>query len=228
MSAAKGVDFLDKDFHNYINAAADSLLTMPNASAVGCVFSEFREKGTSTPGQWHRQTVEWFLVHLITEIGTTPHTIRQGHNHIAVLDAYQDIIRDLVCFLTQYFPGKVLTFEQKQRIYDPWKRKETVILTRRFLACSGELAAINLVLSKKVTFFKGLKRDCERFESEDEQLDRPVHNPLGQTMIARAQWALDIVEKEHQDCAFLLSELQQSMNAVSAFSLHLIVSVRSP
>ena len=40
-------------------------------------------------------------------------------------------------------------------------------------------------------------------------------------MVSRAQWALDVIEKEHQDCAFLLSELQQSMQAVSAVPLDL-------
>ena len=72
-----------------------------------------------------------------------------------------------------------------------------------------------MVLSKKVTFFRALKQDCERFEAEDEQLDIRPHNPDGQTMVARAQWALDLIEKEYQDCSFLLSELQQSMNTVS-------------
>ena len=97
MSAAKGVGFLDKDLVDYIHTPADSLLTMPRASAIGYVLSEFLEKGTSTDGQWHRQTVEWFLVHLITEVGITPHNIRQGHSQLGVLDIYQEVIRELVC-----------------------------------------------------------------------------------------------------------------------------------
>ena len=96
MSAAKGVDFLDKNLFDYIHTPSDLLLTMPKVSAIGYVLREFLEKGTNTPGQWHRQTVEWFLVHLITEIGTTPHNIRQGHSQLGVLDIYQEVIRELV------------------------------------------------------------------------------------------------------------------------------------
>jgi hypothetical protein len=58
---------------------------------------EFAAMGTSTPMQWHMATVEWLLIHLITELGVTPHSSRSGHNTQGIMEAYQDILRDLVC-----------------------------------------------------------------------------------------------------------------------------------
>jgi hypothetical protein len=96
MSAAKGVNYLNSRLDEYIHEPPDSILLNPDASVVGYIMKEFAAMGTSTPNQWHMATVEWFLIHLITEIGTTPHSTRNGHNTQGMMEAYQDILRDLV------------------------------------------------------------------------------------------------------------------------------------
>lgn len=84
---------MDKDFPEYLEDPTECILDNDDASAIGHAFEAFAETGTST---WHRKTVEWFLVYLITEVGVTPHNIRQGHNAISVVSAYQHVVQDLV------------------------------------------------------------------------------------------------------------------------------------
>ena len=103
MSAAKGVEYLDSRLEEYLCESPDSLITNPDTSAVGHVMKLFESNGTSTPGQWHMATVEWLLVHLITEVGVTPHNFSTGRNMGAMMEAYQDILREFVCFLSYVF-----------------------------------------------------------------------------------------------------------------------------
>ena len=78
-------------------------------------------------------------------------------------------------------------------------------------------------MEKKLAFFEGLKADCERFEQDDQMQNLPVHNPDSTTSVARANWALDMIQKDYADSTKLHAELIQAMNAVSeshyAFSL---------
>jgi hypothetical protein len=97
MSAAKGVDYLDSRLEEYLCGPPNSITSNHNASVVGYVMKHFESKGTSTPGQWHMATVEWLLVHIITEVGVTPHNFREGRNIGGIMEAYEDILRELVC-----------------------------------------------------------------------------------------------------------------------------------
>jgi hypothetical protein len=94
MSPDLGVDYLDKDLGDYLKYPRDRRLESEEASVLGFLWKRFRKSGTHT---WHRPTVEWFLVYLLTELAASPHTIRQGRNTISLISAYQQVVQDLVC-----------------------------------------------------------------------------------------------------------------------------------
>ena len=84
---------MDVKFSEYIDNPTDCIFDNEEASALGLMFQLFEGSGTAT---WHRKTVEWFLVYLITELAVTPHNIRQGCNAVSILNAYQGIVQGLV------------------------------------------------------------------------------------------------------------------------------------
>jgi hypothetical protein len=88
-----GVNYLDKNLSKYIRKPVGSLLHYDKASALAAVFKQFAETGTLT---WGKKTVDWFLIFLITELCSTPHSMRDGHSGPDVAVAFQSIIRDLV------------------------------------------------------------------------------------------------------------------------------------
>lgn len=108
MSPAAGMDYLNANFPNYLELPREDLtqedmspedlsregLSQESfASATAQIFREFSETGTQT---WFRKNVEWFLVYLITEVGVTPHNIRQGYSVPSLMDAYDAIVHELV------------------------------------------------------------------------------------------------------------------------------------
>ncbi|KAG6359164.1 hypothetical protein INS49_012684 [Diaporthe citri] len=92
MSPAAGVNYLNTNLPYYLNMSREELAESNFASVFAQVFKEFSETGTET---WYRKDVEWFLVYLITEIGTTPHNIRQGYSVPSLMDAYDAIVHEL-------------------------------------------------------------------------------------------------------------------------------------
>ena len=90
---AVGIDYLDKDMPEYLSNSSRCFFDNGQASALAHVFQEFQTTGTST---WHRKTVEWLLIYIITEIAATPHTIRKGFNCPSIMDAYEAIVHELV------------------------------------------------------------------------------------------------------------------------------------
>lgn len=93
MSPAAGVNYLNTNLPYYLNMSREQLAETNFASVVAQVFKEFSETGTDS---WYRNDVEWFMVYLITEIGTTPHNIRQGYSVPSLMDAYDAIVHELV------------------------------------------------------------------------------------------------------------------------------------
>ncbi len=65
-------------------------------SALARVWQVFEKAGTST---WPSETVEWFLVYLMTEVSATPHSISQGYNAPSLPQAYEAVALDLVSIL---------------------------------------------------------------------------------------------------------------------------------
>lgn len=89
----RGVNYLDRHFKRHLSESGDAIFDNDVASAIAFVRRQFTESGTQT---WHRPSVEWLLVHLITEIGATPHIDRQGCNAPTIEGAYQEVIQQFV------------------------------------------------------------------------------------------------------------------------------------
>ncbi|KAL8705938.1 MAG: hypothetical protein Q9201_000993 [Fulgogasparrea decipioides] len=194
LSPMAGVNFIDKKMPQHLSEPASFIFDNENASAPGYVFSAFADQGTST---WHRRTVEWFLTYLITEVGATPHAHRQGFNAPGLELAYQSVIQDL-----------------KRRRHAPWRKNETVILVRDYLACVDELTTVKQICAKQVDLFKGMQQDVRKFESEDNRARRSPDNPQGESMHERVKWALTLVKTRHDRFENLLIDARQSMEAL--------------
>ena len=190
-----GVNYLDKNFNRHLSEPLDALFDNDDASAVGHVFQAFADQGTKT---WHRKTVEWFLVYLLTEVGVTPHNMRQGFNAPSFESAYSSVIQDL-----------------KRRRYDQWKPKVTVKLVRSYLTGIDELTAIKLILQKTVELFKVMQLDVKKFETEDNRYRKTPDNAEGESSLQRLIWATNTVKYQHECFERLLIDLKQSMDAVS-------------
>ncbi|KAG5297503.1 CorA-like Mg2+ transporter domain-containing protein [Histoplasma ohiense] len=212
MSAAKGVNYLDARLREYLRQSPDDILLNPGASAVGQTLREFASTGTST---WEKPTAEWLVVHLATEIGTCPHNDTLGHNQISVVEAYQDILRDLVCrsvSRSSIQDSAILTrIYQKLRTYEPWRRDETVRLTRTFLQCMEEIRFISKMLESRQNLFTRLKEDIKKHDEEDRNHGIP-HNPDGESCMHRVDWTLGKIRQQRDDIENIAHEIKNSMN----------------
>ena len=203
LSPMAGINYLDKHFSRYLAEPIDAIFDNDDASAVGYVYQAFAEQGTST---WHRRTVEWFLVYLISEVGVTPHSLRQGHNAPAMETAYSSVIQDL-----------------KRRRYDRWQPNKTVQLVREYLSGIDELTTIRVNIAKKVEFFTVMQQDVKKHEVEDTRMRKAPDNPDGESSIERVSWALKMVEAQLNVFDRLLLDLKQSMDAVSPLFLYYLI-----
>ena len=195
LSPMAGINYLDKNFSTYLAEPVDAMFDNDDASAIGHAFQAFAESGTST---WHRRTVEWFLIYLVTEVGITPHPMRQGFNAPTLESVYSSVIQDL-----------------KRRRFEEWKPKITVKLVRDFLGCLDELTYITLSLQKKVELFKVMQLDFEKFEAQDTMEEKAPDNPQGESALERLNWASNTVQHHHACFERLLIDLKQSLDAVS-------------
>lgn len=215
MSAAKGVNYLDARLREYLRQSPDDILLNPGASAVGQTLREFASTGTST---WEKPTAEWLVVHLATEIGTCPHNDTLGHNQISIVEAYQDILRDIVCrsvSRSSIQDSAILTrIYQKLRTYEPWRRDETVRLTRTFLQCMEEIRFISKMLESRQNLFTRLKEDIKKHDEEDRNHGIP-HNPDGESCMHRVDWTLGKIRQQRDDIENIAHEIKNSMNDVS-------------
>ena len=194
LSPMAGVNFLDKNLMQHLSEPVDAMFDNDQASAVGHVFNAFAEGGTNT---WHRRTVEWFLVYLLSEVGCTPHVIRQGYNAPPMESAYSVVIQDL-----------------KRRRFEPWVRNETVKLVREYLNCVDELTTIRLILQKKVELFQTLLLDVKKFEADDLKARMLPDNPAAESAQDRINFALKMVKAQHDCFERLLIDTKGSMNAL--------------
>ena len=195
LSPMAGINYLDKNFGRHLSEPIDSMFDNDDASAVGHAFQAFADQGTTT---WHRKTVEWFLVYLLTEVGVTPHPVRQGFNAPSFESAYSAVIQDL-----------------KRRRYEKWRPKKTVELVRDYSNCIDEITTIRLIQEKKLELFKIMKLDVKKFEAEDTRARKAPDNPNGETSAERLVWAISMVKDQHECFERLLLDLKHSMDAVS-------------
>ena len=195
LSPMAGVNYLDKHFNRHISEPIDAMFDNDDASAVGHVFQAFADEGTAT---WHRNSVEWFLTYLLTEIGVTPHNLRQGCNAPSFESAYSTVIQDL-----------------KRRRYEQWKPKKTVQLVREYLSCIDEVTTVRLIAQKKVELFTIMQQDLRKFEAEDLRMRKIPNNAEGESAEERLIWATNMVKAQADCFERLLIDLKQSMDAVS-------------
>ena len=188
------MNYLDKNFSNHLAESVDTIFGNDDASAVGHVWEAFAQNGTGT---WHRRNVEWFLVYLLTEIGTTPHNFRQGCNAPSFESAYSSVIQDL-----------------KRRRHEEWRPKVTVQLVRDYLKCIDELTTIKIIIHKKLDIFKAMQQDIQKFESDDLRMGMMPDCKEGETASERLVWATSMVKSQADCWDRLLIDLTQSMDAL--------------
>ncbi|KAJ9604419.1 hypothetical protein H2200_011255 [Cladophialophora chaetospira] len=195
MSPATGVDYLNANFPHYLELSQKDLSGDNFASATAEVFREFSITGTQT---WARKTVEWFLVYLITEVAVTPHNIRQGYSVPSLMDAYDAIVHDL-----------------KERRYDLWRKGETTNLVRAYLLCVDELTVLGGIFSKKLDFFRRLRKDCEVLSElrNGETVDLSEFDS-GETASDRVAFAEHMMEECSARCKRLGADLRESLNTL--------------
>jgi len=87
-----GVDYLGQSFQDWIDPSND-VLGDPDASAIAHTAHTFLKGGTQ---HWHRKTVEWLMVYLITEIVSSPNNHRQGNSAPSLTNGYHSVAVDLV------------------------------------------------------------------------------------------------------------------------------------
>ena len=188
------VNYLDKNFSRHLAEPIDTIFGNDDASAVGHVYEAFAQNGT---GSWHRRTVEWFLVYLLTEVGTTPHNFRQGCNAPSFESAYSSVIQDL-----------------KRRRHEKWRPRVTVELVRDYLNCIDELTTVKIITHKKLDMFKVMQQDIKKFEAEDMRMGKTPDYVEGETAGERLLWAIGMVKAQADCWDRLLIDLKQSMDAL--------------
>ncbi|KAI9844689.1 MAG: hypothetical protein M1837_005431 [Sclerophora amabilis] len=191
-----GVNYLDKDFAEKVKEPPECRIDDESVSALARVWQIFEKTGTST---WPSETVEWFLVYLMTEISVTPHAVSQGFNAPSLHQAYQAIALDL-----------------KRRRFEKFERQASVRLVKDYITCIEELSIISDLLRKKVSFLERLRQDCEVLESEDLLKRRPSDDKIKteKSMVKRVDWALVIVRDQYDNIRFIFDDLQGSMQAL--------------
>ncbi|KAL1837287.1 hypothetical protein VTJ49DRAFT_4053 [Mycothermus thermophilus] len=198
MSPAAGVDYLNTNLPYYLELGQKDLAEENFASATAQIFREFAETGTDS---WFRKTTEWFLVYLITEVGATPHNIRQGYSVPSLMDAYDSIVHEL-----------------KERRYDRWQRNETIALVRAYLVCLDELNVLKEIFAKKLDFFQRLRKDCERMpelqSAEAGGQANPPDNPQGEAPLDRISFVEHQMKESMEQCDQLGADLRESLNSL--------------
>ena len=90
---AGGVNYIDRDLADHLKEPPEGQFDNADASVLSNVWKMFSKEGTD---QWHQNTVEWFMIYLMTEMAATPHTLSQGYNAPSLPMAYHLIVQDLV------------------------------------------------------------------------------------------------------------------------------------
>ena len=134
----------------------------------------------------------------LTEVFTTPHSLRQGFNAPTIDSAYSSVIQEF-----------------KRRRFDEWQPKATVTLVRKYLSCIDELTYITLTLKNKLEMFEVMKLDIEKFEGEDLRMGKLPDNQEGESAIERIDWAVKHIKNDYEIFERLLIDLKQSLDAVS-------------
>lgn len=194
MSSMKGIDHLNKELADYLEDHPEAMFLKGGGSVIGDMMHNFRNRGTR---HWETASPEYFLVYLFTEIGATPHNIRDGRQSISILTAFQHAVQNL-----------------KHRRFEEWQPDKTKQLVRDFLICMDELKALSMVFTNKVQFFQKLSKDVEA-----------QHAPMDPTRAISAEseihyakdridWVLKLLERQLSDTQSLYQDISQAMDSV--------------
>lgn len=93
MSAASGVDLLHHDLQQHLRLTVEERLQDFECSVIGNILQTLQECGSQ---EWYHQSVEWFLVYLVTEVGIGPHNMSSGRSADSWIVALQKTVLDLV------------------------------------------------------------------------------------------------------------------------------------
>ncbi|KAL8727730.1 MAG: hypothetical protein Q9166_005843 [cf. Caloplaca sp. 2 TL-2023] len=195
LSGMRGVNYLDRNFQRHLKEPGDAIFDNDIASGIAFVRQQF--SGTQN---WHRPTVEWLLVHLMTEIGVTPHVDRQGCNAPTLEGAYQEVIQQFKRRRDEHFDRK--------------NRNEPAELIKDMLNCKEELRRITIMSKRREDAFQKLGLDVSDLERQDiEQGKHPEHkNELSAS--EKVQNALQRAERQTEAFETLLEDLCLSLNSV--------------
>ncbi|KAL8766626.1 MAG: hypothetical protein Q9209_006643 [Squamulea sp. 1 TL-2023] len=193
LSGMQGVNYLDRNFKRHLAEPRGAIFDNDVASAIAFVRQQFSETGTQT---WHRSSVEWLLVHLMTEIGATPHFDRQGCNAPTLEGAYQEI---------------------RRRQYEHFDRKnpnEPAELIKDMLICEEELRRITVMSKRREQAFELLGIDVNGLELEDlDQNKQPEHeNEI--TATEKVQTALQRANRQTEAFELLLGDICMTLKSV--------------
>ncbi|KAL8784323.1 MAG: hypothetical protein Q9213_004032 [Squamulea squamosa] len=197
LSGMQGVNYLDRNFKRHLAEPRGAIFDNDVASAIAFVRQQFNETGTQT---WHRPSVEWLLVHLMTEIGATPHIDRQGCNAPMLEGAYQEVIQQF-----------------RRRQYEHFDRKnsnEPAELIKDMLICEEELGRITVMCKRREQAFELLGIDVNDHELEDlEQNKQPEHkNEISAS--EKVQVALQRAKRQTEAFELLLGDICMALKSV--------------
>lgn len=104
---------------------------------------------------------------------------------------------------------------QKERRFDRWQQNETTNLVRAYLVCLDELIVLGEIFSKKLDFFRRLRKDCDNFpELQSSEAGNPPDNENGETPLDRIAFAEHMMEESSAHCKRLGADLRESLNSV--------------
>ena len=211
----RGVNYLDRHLQRHMDEPPGAIFENDVASAVAFVRREFEGKGTL---DWQKPTVDWLTVHLITELGVTPHVDRQGMNAPTLEGAYQRVIQTLVSHDSHKLGLPSLTdIPQKHRRHEHFQRRcsnEPAELISDHLLCKEELRRIVLVLGKRKRVFANLLKDVQAFDAEDTANGISPLHPDKPSEVEMVSGALQRTADQEEAFEGLLADVGVSLQAV--------------
>ncbi|KAI4194910.1 MAG: hypothetical protein LQ348_002533 [Seirophora lacunosa] len=197
LSGMRGVNYLDRHFERHLGEPRDAIFDNDVASAIAFVRQQFKDSGTQ---KWHRASAEWLLVHLMTEIGATPHVDRQGCNAPTLEGAYQEVIQQF-----------------KRRQYEHFDRKnpnEPAELIKDMLICKEELRRIKIMSKNRERTFELLGMDVKELEGEDLGKGLQPDHQSERSASDKIQDALKRAERQTEAFELLLDDIGMSLTSV--------------
>lgn len=190
LSPMRGVNYLDKNFKRHLSEPGNAIFENDVASVVAFVRQQFQDTGTQ---HWYRASVEWLLVHLITELGVTPHPDRQGYNAPSLDRAYKTILQQFRRRRDEHFNRK--------------NRDEPASLIKDMLVCKDELRRIEVLCKTREQVFEKLGKDIEEHEAEDIKRGNKPDHPGEIPATEKIEYALARTRRETQVYEWLVDDI---------------------